>query len=140
MRMLILSYNMDSSITAHVYGQYIFIMHSCTYNANSVMYHEPRYELYILHWLYYHNRTKQYMNGTLKANYFGDLCCKISINVSTCNINMSILATCSIHINKYLVVHECLQFQFKYSYIFLNPGTWNIFKKISPTNYVFQLT
>ena len=32
------------------------------------------------------------MKGTLEAKYFGDLCCKISINVSTCNINMSILA------------------------------------------------
>jgi len=38
--------------------------------------------------------------------FFGDICCKISINVSTCNINMSILA--SIQINKYLVVHERL--------------------------------
>ena len=56
------------------------------------------------------------MNGTLEAKYLGDLCCKISINVCTCNINMSILA--SIHINKYLVVHACLQFQFQYSYIF----------------------
>jgi len=45
------------------------------------------------------------MHDTLEAKYFGDLCCKISINVSTCNINMSILA--GIHINKYLVVHEC---------------------------------
>jgi len=50
MRILILSYNVDSSITAHVYGQYIFIIQSCTYNANSVMYHEPRHKLYILHW------------------------------------------------------------------------------------------
>jgi len=38
------------------------------------------------------------------------LCCKISIKISTCNVNISILA--SIHINKYLVLllllHECL--------------------------------
>ena len=47
MRILILSYNVDSSITAHVYGQYIFIIQSCTYNANSVMYHEPRHTVYI---------------------------------------------------------------------------------------------
>jgi len=106
MRILILSYNMDSNITAYVYAQYIFIIHSCTNNTNSAMYYKPIYELYILQGYYYHNRVKQFMNGTLKAKYFGDLCCKISINVSTCNINMSILA--SIHINKYLVVHKCL--------------------------------
>ena len=44
----------------------------------------------------------------VKQKYFGDLCYKLSINVSTCNINMSILA--SIHINMYLVVHECSSF------------------------------
>jgi len=54
------------------------------------------------------------MNGTLETKYFGDLYCKISINLSTCNINMSFLA--SIHINKLLVVHECLYFKLKYSY------------------------
>ena len=37
------------------------------------------------------------MNGTLETKYFGLLRCKISINVSTCNI------LASIHINKYLV-------------------------------------
>jgi len=44
---------------------------------------------------------------------------------------MFILA--SIHINKYLVVHECLHFLFDNSYIFLNPGISELFKRISPT-------
>ena len=48
------------------------------------------------------------MNGTLEAKYFGDLCCKISINVSTCKCNINISIQAVIHINKYLVVHECL--------------------------------
>jgi len=44
----------------------------------------------------------------------------------------------SIHINKYLVEHECLYFLFEYSYIFLNPGISELFKRISPTNlFVF---
>ena len=53
----------------------------------------------------YHTRIKQFINGKLKAKYFGNLCCKLSINVSTCNINMSILHVANIHINLYLVVH-----------------------------------
>jgi len=33
------------------------------------------------------SRIKQYINGALETKYFGDLCCKISINVSTCDVN-----------------------------------------------------
>jgi len=65
----------------------------------TVMYHELRHEQN------YTGNTiiiefKQYINGTRDTKYFGDLCCIISINVSTCNINMSILT--SIHIKKVL--------------------------------------
>ena len=75
------------------------------YNDNNVKYHEPRHDLY-----YTVNTTiielNSILNGTRETKYFGDLCCKIFINVSICNINTSNLT--SIHIHKYLVVHECL--------------------------------
>jgi len=79
------------------------------YNSNSGMYHEPRHEHYytgntVIFRFLESSIIKQYINGTLVTKYFGDLCCKISINVSTSNVNMPI------DINMYLVVHECLKF------------------------------
>ena len=106
--LLIVLYNMDrkTCITVHVY--YYTILN----NVNSVMYHEPRHDLYYTGNTIITELKSIYINSTLKTKYFGDLCCKISINVitGTCNINMSILA--SIHINKYLEVNECLLFKF----------------------------
>jgi len=75
------------------------------YNDNSVMYHELRHELY-----YTDTTIIMELNSILMAHLrpkkLGYLCCKISMNVSTCNINITILH--SIHIYKYLVVHKCL--------------------------------
>ena len=58
---------------------------------NSAMYHELGLELY-----YTGNiiiiELNSIINGTRETKYFGDLCCKILINVNTCDINMFILA------------------------------------------------
>ena len=74
------------------------------YNDNSIMYHAPR------HKLYYTDNTiiieLKSIYATLETKYFGDVCCKTSINVSTCNINMSILT--SIHIISTWYLHDCL--------------------------------
>jgi len=71
-------------------SMYIIIMY---YN-NTGMYHEPRHALEFTC-----NTVIVELNSiqmaTLKQS---TICCKISIKVSTCNVNMSILA--SIHINK----------------------------------------
>ena len=69
------------------------------------MYHEIRHKLYYTGNTIIKNKTV-YIKGTHDTKNFGDLLCKVSINLSTCNINMSILT--SIHINKYLVVNKCL--------------------------------
>jgi len=49
-----------------------------------------------------------YTNDTVETKYFGDLCCKISKTLCTCNINMSIPA--SIHIKKSSVVRRASTF------------------------------
>jgi len=72
------------------------------YNNNTGMYHEPRHQLD-----YTGNTVIVELNSIYMARLKQNtLCCKISIEIRTCNVNISILA--SIHINKYLVLHECL--------------------------------
>ena len=60
------------------------------------------------------------------------LCCKISIKVSTCNVN--ILVFTQISTWYYMNVYS-----FNYSIVtfFLNPGASEFFKKLSSTNLVF---
>ena len=94
------------------------------YNDNSGMYHEPRHKLYYTGTTVIVLRIKQYINDTLETKYLGDLCWKIFINLSTRNVNMSILA--SIQINKYLVVHECLYSSLSYSIVILFSESRNI--------------
>jgi len=102
MRILILPYNVDYPClwTVHVIQSCITI---------TVMYHEPRQELY-------------YTGNTItrETKYLGDLCCKISINVSTCNISIFILS--SIHIKNTWQYINAYSFSKSIIIIFLNPG------------------
>ena len=58
------------------------------------------------------------------------LCCKILIKVSTCNVNISILAWYYVNV-----------YSFNYSIVtfFLNPGTSELYKKISSTIFFIRL-